>query len=173
MNTVMRPAVAADRQQIAQVIYRRSAWLRRRGLLGWEQHAEALAAQAGTRTPMWVLEDPERQTILGATVADTRCPPWLFTAHELTEPSLFLASTVVDPRFAGQRLGCRIAGWALNHAADTGRWWVRRGAAHPRLVRYYTDVQGWKVVRTRSRRGQYVTALTRSVNPWSTSPPCT
>lgn len=55
-----------------------------------------------------------------------------------------------------------MARWALDHAACTGRQVVRRGTFAPELVRYYTEVQGWAVVRQVERRpGKVCTFLSR------------
>jgi hypothetical protein len=72
-----------------------------------------------------------------------------------------MASTVIHPYHAGQRLGCQLAWWVLDHAARTGRIWVRRGTIEPDLVRYYRDVQGWQVIRQIDRDGCAVFGLAR------------
>lgn len=156
----MRPARAADQDPIARMIHARSAWLRERGMPGWEDAADGLAAQATQpEFPVWVLTDHDR--VIGCTSLYDESPAWFWTASERAEPALFMATTVTDPDYAGQRVGCRIAWWALDHAARTGHRWVRRGTTEPRLVRYYRDVQGWEVVREKARDGTTVTGLTR------------
>ncbi|MET3425738.1 hypothetical protein BJ973_004950 [Actinoplanes tereljensis] len=73
-----------------------------------------------------------------------------------------MATTVTHPDYAGQRIGCQLAWWVLDHAARCGRHWVRRGTTEPGLVRYYRDIQGWTVVRVKERDGYTVTGLARA-----------
>ncbi|OJF13121.1 hypothetical protein [Couchioplanes caeruleus] len=77
------------------------------------------------------------------------------------QSAIFMATTVTDPAYAGRRIGCQLAWWVLDHAARTGQQWVRRGTTEPGLVRYYRDVQGWEVVREKTRDGFTVTGLAR------------
>ncbi|MET7949000.1 hypothetical protein [Micromonospora sp. NPDC005324] len=156
----MRPAEAGDQQPVAEMIRARSAWMRGHGLPDWDAAADELAAQAGEPSiPMWVLTGASE--VIGCTTLYEQSPAWLWTEQERAEPALFMATTVTHPRFAGQRLGCRLAWWVLDHAACTGRMTVRRGTVVPRLVRYYRDAQGWQVVRERERGGLTVVGLAR------------
>jgi len=165
----MRPATAADTDSIAALIRARAQWLRDRGDAGWQNfhdHAAVYAAQAADPdVPVWALTGADDR-VLGITSLYTECPPFLFTEDELAEPSIFLATTVTDPAYAGQRLGCLIAWWTLDHAHHTGRTWVRRGTGpYPGLVRYYTDVQGWNLLRTVERKGTTVYGFQRRAEP--------
>jgi hypothetical protein len=72
-----------------------------------------------------------------------------------------LATTVTHPDCAGQRLGCLIAWWTLDHAARAGYQHVRRGCGYPELVRSYRDIQGWRLAHTVDRRGVTAYLLTR------------
>lgn len=155
----MREATPADASAVAAMVTARMEWMREHGLRVADDTAEAMAAQTGDDTPMWVLVDDA--TVLGCTSTYTHSPPWGFTESERAIPSVFLASTWTTPN--NQHLGHTIARWALDHAAATGRDEVRRGTSAPPLVAYYRDVQGWTVIREVERRGKTVTFLTRHV----------
>ncbi|WP_344572655.1 GNAT family N-acetyltransferase [Winogradskya humida] len=156
----MRPAGRDDVPAIAALIRARSVWMREHDQPDWEEVADDLAGQAAhPDIPVWVLTGGDE--VIGCTTLLTESPEWLWTAAERAEPALFMTGTVTDPRFARQQLGCRLAWWVLDHAARTGRTWVRRGTFVPDLVRYYRDVQGWHVVREREHSGYQIVALTR------------
>lgn len=157
----MRPATVGDQLPVADLIRARSTWLRERGLPDWDASVDDLAAQAANPDiPMWVLTTGDGE-VIGCTTLFEESPAWFWTQQERAEPAIFMATTVTHPRFAGQRLGCHLAWWVLDHAARTGRTWVRRGTIEPALVRYYRDVQGWQVVRERHRDGVTVTGVAR------------
>jgi hypothetical protein len=78
---------------------------------------------------------------------------------------LFLATTVTDPAFSGQRVGALMAWSVLDLAARTGRRWVRRSTTEAGLVRYYRDVQDWDVVREKEHKGFLVTGMARQAEP--------
>lgn len=164
---MMRPATVEDQAPIENMIRSRGRWMREQGVPGgggWAANAAALAAQAADPAfPVWVLTDDDSgtETVVGCTSLFEESPPWFWTEAERVEPAIFLASTVTDPAHTGRRLGCQIVWWALDHAARTGRTWVRRHATEPGLVRYYTQVQGWEVVRTLDKNGFTVTGMTR------------
>lgn len=156
----MRSARATDQDSVGHMIRARSVWLRERGLPGWDDAADGLAAQAAEPGfPMWVLTDKDR--VIGCTSLFDESPAWFWTEAERAEPAIFMATTVTDPAYAGRRIGCQLAWWVLDHAARTGRQWVRRGTTEAALVRYYRDVQGWQVVREEIRDGFTVTGLAR------------
>lgn len=154
----IRPARADDHDGVAAMVVKRVEWMIARGLRARPEVAAAMAEQTADDTPMWVLLDDGQ--VVGCTSAYTESPEWGFTEQERTVPALFLASTWTWP--AGRRLGWVLARWALDHAACTGRQVVRRGTFAPELVRYYTEVQGWAVVRQVERRpGKVCTFLSR------------
>jgi hypothetical protein len=156
----MRPANADDERPLAQMIHARSAWMRDHGLPDWSATADELAAQAADpNIPMWVLTAGDE--VIGCTTLYDQSPAWFWTEQERDEPAVFMATTVTHPRYAGQRLGCSLAWWVLDHAARTDRIWVRRGTIDLRLVAYYRDAQGWQIVREKQRDGIIVTGLTR------------
>lgn len=170
----MRPANSGDVDQITALVRARALWLRDRGDANWQDfhdHAEVYAAQAADPdVPVWALARDDGR-VLGITSLYTECPPFLFTEEERAEPSIFLATTVTDPEFAGQRLGCLIAWWVLDHAYRNGRTWVRRGTGpYPGLVRYYTDVQGWTLLRTVERKGMTAYGFQRRAEPHRDGP---
>lgn len=155
----IRPACADDHDGVKFMVSRRVEWMTDRGLPAYPEVAEAMAGQATEEnTPMWVLV--EGGTVMGCTSAYTQSPEWGFTESEREVPALFLASTWTVPN--GRRLGWVLARWALDHAARTGLQVVRRGTFAPSLVRYYTVVQGWTVLREVERNpGKVCTFLTR------------
>lgn len=164
----LRRATADDEEPVAEMILARSAWMRQRdvaGWDGWESAAPVLAAQAADPGfPVWVLAR-EDGGIAGCTSLYEESPPWFWTEAERAEPAFFMATTVTDPVFAGQRVGARIAWSVLDMAARTGRRWVRRGATEPDLIRYYRDVQHWDVVRTVDHKGVRFTGMARLAEP--------
>lgn len=154
----IRPARADDRDGVEAMVTRRVEWMSDHGLACRPEIAQAIAEQAAEAdTPMLVLVDGGR--VVGCTSAYSASPEWGFTETERQVPALFLATTWTWP--TGRRLGWVLARWALGHAADTGRAHVRRGTFAPALVRYYTEVQGWTVVREVERRGKTCTFLSR------------
>ena len=168
----MRPASAADEDPIAALVRSRARWLHDRGDTDWRgfhDHADIYASQtADPDVPVWALTGDDGR-VLGVTSLYAECPAFLFTEAERAEPSIFLATTVTDPAYAGQRLGCLIAWWTLDHAHQAGRTWVRRGTGpYPGLVRYYTDVQGWSLLRTVERKGTTVHGFQRRAEPQPT-----
>ena len=159
---VMRRASADDESSIVAMTLARADWLDDRGLngQGWRQFASEYGRQAVDRNfPIWVLARGDQ--VVGATCLLEESPSWFWTAEECAEPAYFVASTVTDPAFPGQRLGHLMLRWVLDHAARTGKRWVRRGTWEPGLVRYYTQVQGWHIVRERERGGVTVVGLAR------------
>lgn len=154
----IRPACASDYDGVEAMVARRAAWMRERDLSVHSEVAQAMAEQATEdSTPMWVLVDDA--TIVGCTSVYTESPVWGFTEAERAVPALFLASTWTVPN--PHRLGWVLARWALDYAARGGMREVRRGTFAPELVRYYTKVQGWRVVRDVERRTKTCTFLSR------------
>lgn len=163
---VMRPATGADQAAIAEMISLRADWMRERGLDGadsWGERAESLAAQAADPDfPVWACTQPDADDrIVGITSLYTETPAWGWTDEERAQPAVFLATTVTHPGLAGQRLGCLIAWWSLDHATRTGYEHVRRGCGYPDLMRYYRDIQGWQLAHTVDRHGITAYLLTR------------
>jgi GNAT superfamily N-acetyltransferase len=148
----MRVGREDDRRAVAAMVRARAVWMRERGQrwAGWYGRAEQLADQVGTdRWPVYVLT--REHQIVGMTTAAFAVPRLGWAEDEVAEPSVFLQTTVTDPRFAGSGLGVMIACWALDYAARNGKLWTRRGVLttggdNLGLVRYY-EFQGWRVVR--------------------------
>lgn len=160
MTMEIRPAVADDAEGIEHMVAQRVRWLEERGVEVSSRAAAAMAEQAGdAETPNWVLLDDDG-TVVGCTTTYTESPAWAFTEEEQDLSALFLASTWTTPN--ERRLGWIVARWALDHAAQSGHREVRRGTFAPELVRYYSHVQGWSVLREVERRGRVCTFLTRS-----------
>jgi hypothetical protein len=160
----MRPAIGTDQAEIATMIKARAGWMRERGLDGadgWDEKAGSLAAQADDPDmPVWVCVGTDNR-IAGITSLYDETPQWGWTEEERAQPAIFLATTVTHPDYAGQRLGCLIAWWTLDHAARTGHEHVRRGCGYPELMRYYRDVQGWKLTHEVERHGVTAYLLSR------------
>ncbi|WP_028649422.1 hypothetical protein [Nocardiopsis sp. CNT312] len=159
----IRPAVPTDHDGVEAMVTRRLEWMADRGLRSRPTVARDLAAQTNeAEVPMWVLT--EEGTVAGCTSAYSESPEWGFTEKEREVPALFLASTWTEPT-QGRRLGWVLARWALDHAARTGREAVRRGTFATGLVEYYSQVQGWSVVREVERRNRVCTFLSRPAEP--------
>ncbi|MQA84317.1 MAG: hypothetical protein GEV03_06760 [Streptosporangiales bacterium] len=160
---VIRPAGTGDQDQVSAMVRARADWLHERGLNGsdgWRNFAEDYGRQAAdSGFPVWVLTRDDK--VVGATCLYEESPAWFWTEAERAEPAFFVASTVTHPALAGQRVGYLMLRWVLDHAARTGKRWVRRGTWEPGLVRYYTQVQGWTIVRQKERDGVVVTGLAR------------
>jgi GNAT superfamily N-acetyltransferase len=159
---VMRRASVDDEDAVVAMTRARADWLEARGLEGegWRDFAPEYGKQAANPDiPMWALVRDGR--IVGTTCLYEESPAWFWTPEECAQPAYFVASAVTDPEFAGQGMGHLMLRWVLDHAARTGREWVRRGTIEPGLVRYYTQVQGWKVVREKERSGVTVVGLSR------------
>lgn len=154
----IRPACTYDYDGVENMVAQRVRWMVDRGMRAHPEVATVMAGQAAEDdTPMWVLIDNDR--VVGCTSTYTDSPEWGFTENERAIPALFLASTWTLP--TDRRLGWVLAQWALDHAARTEREIVRRGTFAPNLVRYYTKVQGWSVVRQVERRDKTCTFLSR------------
>lgn len=116
----------------------------------WDRDADVLAEQVGDPDwPVFVLTEDDQ--IVGMTTASFELPQLGWHEEEVAEPSVFLQSTVTDPRVSGADLGMMIAYWALDYAAANGKRWTRRGVLtigrdNLGLVRYYR-LQGWRVAR--------------------------
>lgn len=150
---IIRPGKVADRDEVAAMIRARAGWMREHDhgrWASWDRDADVLADQLGeVDWPTWVVTAEDR--LVGITTATFETPFLGWTEQEQSEPAVFLQSTVTHPHHAGEGLGIMIAFWALDHAAQNGRQWVRRGVLtigqdNLGLVRYYRS-QGWRVVR--------------------------
>ncbi|MFG1925251.1 GNAT family N-acetyltransferase [Cryptosporangium sp. NPDC048952] len=147
-----REATADDVPQLTAMIRARGEWMTARNIRGgegWSRRADSLARQAADPTfPVWVLVDGNR--VVGCTSFYDAVPAWLWTDEaDRAEPSIFLATSVTDPDYAGRRLACLMAWSALDLADRRGQKWVRRGTGpDPGLVRYYSEVQRFDLVRT-------------------------
>ena len=86
---VLRPAGTGDQEPIAAMIRARSAWMRERGMNGWdswESSAGVLAAQAGDPSfPVWALTGDDG-VLAGCTSLYEQSPPWFWTDAEQSEP---------------------------------------------------------------------------------------
>jgi hypothetical protein len=149
----IRPGTTADRDEVAEMIRVRAAWMREHDhgrWVSWDRDADVLADQLGDPNwPTWVVTAAHR--IVGITTATFETPHLGWTESEQAEPAVFLQSTLTHPHHAGEGLGIMVAFWALDYAARHDRHWVRRGVltiGHDNLglVRYYRS-QGWRVTR--------------------------
>jgi hypothetical protein len=165
---MMRPATGSDQDQIATMIRLRAAWMKSRGIYGadgWGSKAQSLAAQAAdTEFPVWVCAGSDG-AVAGCTSLYTELPEWGWTPQEQGQPSVFLATTVTHPGYAGQRLGALIAWWTLDYGSRNGYQYVRRGCGAKELMEYYRDIQGWELTRETSRHGITAWLLSRATAP--------
>lgn len=144
-----------DRDEVAQLVRARAAWMCERGhgrWASWHRQADTLAEQVADRDHPSMVVRTRDGRIAGITTltADTPCLGW--TVEEQSEPALFLQSTVTSPHMRGIGVGVFIAFWALDQAFQQDKRWVRRGvltigADNRGLLRYYRW-QGWRVTRT-------------------------
>ncbi|MFF2022788.1 GNAT family N-acetyltransferase [Streptomyces sp. NPDC058171] len=127
----------------------RSLWLEERGFPSWRADVGRVTALTdNVDGSMWILEADGKPA--GCTTVTDSTPPMAWTEQELSEPSLYLYTTVTDPRFRAWKPGTLLALWAVDRAFLEGRVWVRRGCRYPGLVRYYRQ-QGFTVVHETQR----------------------
>lgn len=153
----MRPAAVGDRDTIERLATARFKWMADRGYPPWPQDAAEIAGKAG-HAPMWCLLEGAR--VCGVTIIVGRLGTAAWTEAERREASLLLTATLTDPARAGQRLGHRIATWAVDHAARQAKPWARRVTTEPRLADYYQR-QGFTLVREGTYQGRRLYALQR------------
>src|SRR4051812_36836760 len=125
---VIRRTTAGDEETVVAMTRARADWLEARGLdaEGWRSFAADYGRQgASPDFPMWALVRDGR--IIGTTCLFETSPEWMWTSEECATPAFFVASTVTDPVYAGQGIGHLMLRWVLDHAARTGKEWVRRG----------------------------------------------
>lgn len=159
---VVRMAVEADSAAVEAMTRARAAWLMERGLdgQGWADFAPTYGGQAADpHLSMRVME--HEGCVIASTCLFDESPSWFWTEEERAQPAYFVASTVTDPSYAGARIGELLLNWVVDHAARTGRSWVRRGAFEPGLIHYYHHVQGWPIVRSMERSGRTVVGFAR------------
>lgn len=154
---LMRPAVESDRCAVERLAADRFAWMAARGHALWPEGPGDVAGKAG-RAPMWCLVDDGE--LCGVTILVDRLGTAAWTEEERWEASLLLAATLTDPARAGQRLGARIAWWAVDRAERVGCMWVRQVTSEPSLADYYRR-QGFSFVRESVFKGRPVYALQR------------
>ncbi|WP_188113910.1 GNAT family N-acetyltransferase [Streptomyces apricus] len=159
----MRPATADDQEAIAVMVRARMAWMRNRGVPDWPRNDDdvnTVAAQAADPNfPVRVLVDGRQ--VIGCTTVFTTTPEWGWTPEELTHSAYFLATSFTHPARRQDRPGRLMAWWALDRAAHEGVEWVRRGTFVERLMTYYRDVQGWKLIHTPRRKSRTVYLMAR------------
>lgn len=125
-----------------------AAWLRELGSDQWSRPypADRLLAtiEAGT---VFMLRDGAATAATITLTADAEQGLW--TAQELSEPSLFVNKLTVARTHAGQNLGGRLLDWAGDRAYRVGVSWLRLDAwtTNEALQRYYLR-QGFEHVRT-------------------------
>ncbi|MEV0445326.1 GNAT family N-acetyltransferase [Streptomyces spectabilis] len=146
MKFAIRPARPEDYEEVVRIVLARSAWLEGRGLPGWRESAEKVAALTGSGDgATWVLEADGAP--VGCTTVTDSTPPMAWSERELAEPALYLYTTITDPLVREAKPGALIALWAVDRAAREGKQWVRRGCRFEGLVRYYQR-QGFTLVHT-------------------------
>ncbi|MFD0229744.1 GNAT family N-acetyltransferase [Streptomyces hirsutus] len=125
-----------------------AAWLRDIGSDQWSRPypANKLLAtiEAGT---VFMLRDGH--TTAGTITLTPDAEAGLWSASELTEPSMFVNKLTVAREYAGQDLGGRLLDWAGDRACRAGAQWLRLDAwtTNEALQRYYL-AHGFSHVRT-------------------------
>ncbi|MEV5829171.1 GNAT family N-acetyltransferase [Spirillospora sp. NPDC052242] len=146
----MRPAVSADRPEVARMVEARCAWLERRGLASWRGALDELVAQCDNPFgDVWVLEDDEHG-VVGQMLVQEQGPPWGWTDEERDEAALYLSGSITDPALRAGKPGTVMAWWAVDRAARLEVPWVRRHCHVERLARY-NRTQGFALVREEQR----------------------
>ncbi|MEU5433784.1 GNAT family N-acetyltransferase [Streptomyces sp. NPDC020719] len=155
----IRRGTPEDQEAVAEFTGRRFAWMKEHGYAAWPQTPEEVASRAAmAECPFYVLE--RNGVAVGCTILLDKPGTAVFTEAEREEPCYVLTSSVTDPLYRGQRLGERIAEWALEKAAGDGRVWVRRVTTEGRLADYY-KAQGFDVLRVVERNGHPVWGMQR------------
>ncbi|MFC0844383.1 GNAT family N-acetyltransferase [Streptomyces noboritoensis] len=155
----IRRGALEDQEPVAEFTARRFNWMRENGFAAWPQTPEEVASRAAMAAcPFYVLE--RNGKVVGCTILLDKPGTAVFTEAEREESCYVLTSSVTDPQYRGQRLGERIAGWALEKAACDARVWVRRVTTEGRLADYY-KTQGFDVLRVVERNGHPVWGMQR------------
>ncbi|MFH9977827.1 GNAT family N-acetyltransferase [Streptomyces sp. NPDC017179] len=141
-------AAPADLDQLLSFRKEAAEWISKLGSDQWSRPypADRLLVTIETGT-VFMLRDGG---CTAATITLTsEAEEGLWSAEELSEPSMFVNKLTVSRDYAGQNLGGRLLDWAGDRAYRAGAKWLRLDAwtTNDRLQRYYLD-QGFQYVRT-------------------------
>lgn len=157
---VVRPAEAADRPAVQEMISARCAWMEERGMPSWRPRLDDLVSQCDNPYgDVWVLEQ-DGSRIIGRTTLQEQGPPWGWTDQEKAEPALYMTTSVTDPAFRDVKPGTLMAWWAVDRAAELGLAWVRRDCMFAELAKYYLT-QGFDLVREADFKGHRLFMMAR------------
>ena len=145
---IITPAQPGDLSKLLAFREEAAAWLRELGSDQWSRPypADRLLATIESGT-VFMVQDGD---VTAATITLTpEAEAGLWTASELSEPSLFINKLTVARTHAGQNLGGRLLDWAGDRAYRASAKWLRLDAwtTNEGLQRYYLR-QGFEHVRT-------------------------
>ncbi|MGX4690882.1 GNAT family N-acetyltransferase [Streptomyces sp. JNUCC 63] len=141
-------ATPADLDQLLSFRKEAAEWISKLGSDQWSRPypADRLLATIEVGT-VFMLRDGGCTTVTITLTPEAEEGLW--SAEELSEPSMFVNKLTVSRDYAGQNLGGRLLDWAGDRAYRVGAKWLRLDAwtTNDRLQRYYLD-QGFQYVRT-------------------------
>ncbi|WP_369378920.1 GNAT family N-acetyltransferase [Streptomyces sp. cg36] len=145
---IITPAQPGDLSKLLAFREEAAAWLRELGSDQWSRPypADRLLATIESGT-VFMVRDGD---VTAATITLTpEAEAGLWTADELSEPSMFINKLTVARTHAGQNVGGRLVDWAGDRAYRASAKWLRLDAwtTNEGLQRYYLR-QGFDHVRT-------------------------
>ncbi|MGW2864402.1 GNAT family N-acetyltransferase [Streptomyces sp. NPDC001205] len=145
---IITPAQPGDLSKLLAFREEAAAWLRELGSDQWSRPypADRLLATIESGT-VFMVRDGD---VTAATITLTpEAEAGLWTADELSEPSMFINKLTVARTHAGQNVGGRLIDWAGDRAYRASAKWLRLDAwtTNEGLQRYYLR-QGFDHVRT-------------------------
>ncbi|GED85398.1 GNAT family N-acetyltransferase [Streptomyces sp. 6-11-2] len=142
------PATPDDLARLLAFRQEAASWLSKLGSDQWSRPypADRLLATIETGTVFMVRDGDATPATITLT---PEAEDGLWSAEELSEPSMFINKLTVARTHAGQDLGGRLLDWASDRAYRSGAKWLRLDAwtTNQALQRYYLQ-QGFEHVRT-------------------------
>ncbi|MET9668233.1 GNAT family N-acetyltransferase [Streptomyces sp. NPDC006475] len=142
------PAVPADLPQLVAFRTEAASWLSKLGSDQWRRPYPAARLLATIEAgEVFMLRDGQRTA--GTITLTAEAEDGLWSADELSEPSMFVNKLTVSRQYAGQELGGRLLDWAGDRAYRSSAKWLRLDAwtTNDALQRYYLR-QSFEHVRT-------------------------
>lgn len=153
ITLAMKPATMYDHTEVVRLLGSRQHWLSERLLDQW-QHKTHFADEMERHIlagETWVSRYVD---VIIATITVSENANLRWSEEERRQPALYVAKMATDLRYAGQGLGHRLIGWALDYAEEQGidrlRWdaWSSNTSLH----KYYQSL-GARYLRTVDREG--------------------